>query len=244
VSAGNLSEVDTESRLRNRSAELDGDRGVVHSSDGCAGSVRQLGQRVGTIPEAARVLRPQPLEGPRRILRVAIGVEGEPRGLERPENARPVTQGWESDRRETASITGRDAAHKRQHHAPCHAPCTRTNVLTVQSANPRRNSIPRLASPAGQGSFHPWKLHPSCGLSTWFTPESRIASSAGVQFQRRGGPSVAGRSDGSSALPHSGDQGRDLVELVAVYLKLDVQVVTTLQVHPEPVGRSQRPGQP
>jgi hypothetical protein len=73
--------------------KLDGDRGVVDSSDGRAGSVRQLGQRVGTIPEAARVLRPQPLEGPGRILRVAVGVEGDPCGLERPENARPVTQG-------------------------------------------------------------------------------------------------------------------------------------------------------
>ena len=73
--------------------KLDGDRGVVDSSDGRAGSVRQLGHRVGTIPEAARVLRPQPLEGPGRILRVAVGVEGDPCGLERPENARPVTQG-------------------------------------------------------------------------------------------------------------------------------------------------------
>ena len=87
-----------------------------------------------------------------------------------------------------------------------------------------------------------WKLPSSCGLSTRFTPESaeRKLSWSEV-FGGRAVQAWLGALTGRPPYPYSGDQGRDLVELVAVHLKLDVQVVTTLQVHPEPVRRSQRP---
>src|SRR4249919_196600 len=92
VGTRNLDGVDTKAWPGDRSAELDADGRVVHSSDGRAGSLGKLAQGVWTIPQASRVLRAQPLKGPLGIVGVAVGVEGELCRVDCPEDAGPILQ--------------------------------------------------------------------------------------------------------------------------------------------------------